>query len=65
MGEENICPFRNYCIILPGPPIPENYCTVRDSYCTWPCEYERCDFYKKAIRTKEMLENIKKENSNG
>ena len=65
MTEENICPYKNYCTMLSGFPIPNNYCNVTHSYCTWPCEYERCDHYKKAIRTREMLESIKKENSNG
>jgi len=64
MTKDNICPFRNYNIMLPGPPIPNNYCDVTHSYCIWPCEYDRCDHYKKAIRAREMLENIKKENSN-
>lgn len=58
MTEENLCPYKNYCIISPLP-IPENYCNVTHSYCIWPCEYERCDHYKKAIRTKEILNNIK------
>lgn len=61
MGENRICSFKNLELDL----FPINYCHVKDSYCTWPCEYQRCDYYKKAIRAREMLENIKKENSNG
>lgn len=60
MSEESkICPFKNLELAL----FPTNYCEVKSSYCTWPCDYQSCDYYKKAYRTMSMLENIKGETS--